>query len=94
MKFNKKAIFWKLLFVLRKDESLLYIEIDSLKKGNIFPKKKRVWRSFERISTPYYKFYDEENKKNNDLNDLRKKDKIINLWYEACLEFPLYDYEL
>ena len=50
--------------------------------------------SFESISSPYYKVYDEEIKKINDSNDLRKKDIITNLWYEACLEFPLYDYDL
>ena len=59
---------------LRNDENLLYIEIDNLKKGNIFSKKKIIWRSFERISSPYYKVYDEEIKKINDSNDLRKKD--------------------
>ena len=79
---------------LRNDENLLYIEIDNLKKGNIFSKKKRGMRSFESISSPYYKVYDEEIKKINDSNDLRKKDIITNLWYEACLEFPLYDFDL
>lgn len=48
------------------------------------------------MSTPYYKAYDEEIKKINDSNDLRQKEKIINLWYEACLEFPymimIYNY--
>lgn len=41
-KFNKKPTFWKLLAVLKKDENLLYIEVDNLKKGNIIAKKKRM----------------------------------------------------
>ena len=88
---RKKPIFWKLIAVLRNDENLIYIEIDNLKKGNIISKKKRGWRSFESISS---KVYDEEIKNINDSNDLRKKDKKTNLWYEACLEFLLYDYNL
>ena len=91
---RKKPIFWKLIAVLRNEENLLYIEIDNLKKGNIISKKKRGWRSFESISSQYYKVYDEEIKNINDSNDLRKKDKKTNLWYEACLEFLLYDYNL
>ena len=83
-----------MLAALRKDENLLYIENGNLKKGNSFSKKKRSWRAFESISSPYYKVYDEEIKKINDSNDLRKKDIITNLWYEACLEFPLYDFDL
>ena len=64
-------------------------------KNNIFSKKKRGMLSFESISSPYYKVYDFEGiKKINDSNDLRKKDIITNLWYGACLEFPLYDYDL
>ena len=82
-----------MLAVLRNNENLLYIEI-IIKKGNIFSKKKRGMLSFESISSPYYKVYDEEIKKINDSNDLRKKDIITNLWYGACLEFPLYDYDL
>ena len=57
-KFNKKPTFWKLLAVLRNEENL-----DNLKKGNIISKKKRGWRSFESISSPYYKVYDEKSKK-------------------------------
>ena len=83
-----------MLAVLGDNENLLYIEI-IIKKGNIFSKKKRGMLSFESISSPYYKVYDFEGiKKINDSNDLRKKDIITNLWYGACLEFPLYDYDL
>ena len=83
-----------MIAVLRNEENLLYIEI-IIKKGNIFSKKKRGMLSFESISSPYYKVYDFEGiKKINDSNDLRKNDKITNLLNEACLEFPLYDYDL
>ena len=77
----------KLFAVLRNEENLLYIEIDNSKKGNIFSKKKIIWRSFERISSPYYKVYDEEIKKINDSNDLRKKDKYnksVNVLNSLC----------
>ena len=76
-----------MLAALRKDENLLYIENGNLKKGNLFSKKKRSWRAFESISSPYYKVYDEEIKKINDSNDLRKKDKYnksVNVLNSLC----------
>ena len=73
-----------MIAVLRNYENLIYIEINNLKKSNLL----KVYL------VPYYKVYDEEIKKINDSNDLRKKDIITNLWYGACLEFPLYDYDL
>ena len=78
-KFNKKLSFWKLLAVLINEENLLYIEIDNWKKGNIISKKKRWIRTFETITSPYYKKYEEEIQKINESNDLRKKEKIISM---------------
>ena len=44
------------------------------------------------MTKKYYDIYDEEISKINDSNLESKKEKILNIWYKALLEFPLYDY--
>ena len=94
-KFNKKPSIWKLFAELINDENLLYIKIDNIKKNIGFDKqKKRGIKSFKDVAIPYYNKYDEEIKKISDSNAPNKREKIINVWYQACLEFPLYDEDL
>ena len=64
-KFNIHEWNYYKIYDHRTNNACEYIEIDNLKKGNIIYKKKRGWRSFESISIPYYKVYDEEIKKIN-----------------------------
>ena len=94
-KFNKKPSIWKLFAGLINDENLLYIKIDNIKKNiGSERKKKRGIKSFKDTAIPYYNKYDEEIKKISESDDLNKREKIINVWYQACLEFPLYDLDL
>ena len=73
----------------------MYIKIDNIKKNiGSGKKKKRRLKSFKELATPYYNKYDEEIKRISDSNDLDKREKIINVWYQASLEFPLYDLDL
>ena len=44
------------------------------------------------MTKKYYDIYDSEISKINDSNLESKKEKILNIWYKALLEFPLYDY--
>ena len=57
---------------------IYYILKKIIKKTIIKFPKKEIGYFFESISSPYYKVYDEEIKKINDSNDLRKKEKITN----------------
>ena len=91
-KFNKKPSIWKLLAELINDENFLYIKIDNIKKDiGSGRKKKRGFKSFKELATPYYNKYDEEIKSISDSNDLNKREKIINVCYQASLKFPFYD---
>ena len=91
-KFNSKPSIWKFINVIRNEENSLLIEINNIKNGVNFKKKKRGIPSFEYMTKKYYDIYDEEISKIIDSNLESKKDKILNIWYKALLEFPLYDY--
>ena len=93
-KFSKKTTFWKFLNEIRNEENNLLIEVNSMKNGNFFRKKKRGIPTFEHVTKKYYQFYDEEINKINSSNIASKRDKIIKIWYKVLLEFPLYDYNM
>ena len=44
------------------------------------------------MTKKYYDIYEEVIIKINASNSDSKKEKILNIWYKALLEFPLYDY--
>ena len=54
-------------------------------------RKKRIAKLKDFIK-PYYNSYDEAINKINNSNNNNKHMKLVNLWYEAALELPLYDY--
>ena len=66
------------------------MELDNIKKG-IIKKKKRGIKSFEKATKKYYDSYDIkiQNIINSECNN--KDEEITMLWYDACLELPLYD---
>lgn len=71
-----------------------------------FNKKATIWKHFAELinvehflyikidTTPHYTKYDEEIKRISDSNDLDKREKTIDIWNQASLEFPLYDIDL
>ena len=59
-KFSKKPTFWKFLNEIRNEENNLLIEVNSMKNGNFFRKKKRGIPTFEHVTKKYYQFYDDE----------------------------------
>ena len=91
-KFNKKPSIWKLLSVLKDEENKLKLDIINLRNGNI--KKKRGIPSFEYITKKYYDKYQEKIASINNSNSNNKIKEIINVWYEAALELPLYEYSV
>ena len=91
-KFNKKPTIWKFMNEIRNEENNLLNEINSIKNGDWFKKKKRGIPSFERMTKKYYDTYDEEINKINLSNINLKRNEIVKLWYKALLEFPLYTY--
>ena len=76
-KFNSKPTIWKLINVIRNEENSLLIEINNIKNGVNFKKKKRGIPSFEYMTKKYYDIYDEEISKINDSNQESKKEKIF-----------------
>ena len=89
-KFSSKPTFWKFISILKQEEYNLNIELENIKNGNIKYKKRGV-KSFESVCKKYYDDYDLKisNILNSDSNN--KEDQIIMLWYNACLDFPLYN---
>ena len=88
-KFNSKPSIWKFISVLRDEENKLKLEIENLRNDEIVKKRKRI--DIKVIMKKYYDVYDERiNKINNDNID-NKHEELVNLWYEAALELPLYD---
>ena len=78
--------------MIRNEENSLLIEINNIKNGDNFKMKKRGTPSFEYVTKKYYDIYDEEICKINASNLDSKKDEILKIWYQALLEFPLYNY--
>ena len=89
-KFNSKPSIWKFISVIREEENNLEQEIENIRKG-LIKRKKRIAK-FKDFIKPYYNSYDEAINKINNSNINNKHMKLVNLWYEAALELPLYDY--
>ena len=66
------------------------MELDNIKKGEI-KKKKRGNISFENTTKKYYDSHDIKIKHiiNSECNN--KDEEIRLLWYDDCLDLPLYD---
>ena len=91
-KFNSKPSIWKFISVIREEENNLVQEINNIRQG-LVKRKKRIVK-FKDFIKKYYDNYDEDIKKIIDSNINNKQKKLINLWYEAALELPLYDYNV
>ena len=89
-KFPSKQTFWKFISILKQEEYNLNIELENIKNGNIKYKKRGV-KSLKSVCKKYYDDYDLKisNILNSDSNN--KENQIIMLWYNACLDFPLYN---
>ena len=87
-KWNSNPTIWKFLNIIRNEEKNLRIEINNIKNDiNL----KLI--SYEKMTKKYYDCYDESIKKINDSNSNHKRKDIINVWHEAALELPIYDYK-
>ena len=92
-KFNSKPSIWKFISVIRGEEELLRLEINRVREGEIVGrKKKKGIISFEKQCLKYYDNIDNDIKKIKNSNSENKEDLILNIWYNALLDFPIYDY--
>lgn len=92
-KFNTKPTIWKLISVLKQEEYNLTLDLENIKKG-ILKKKKRGIKSFVATYKKYYDTLDQKINliKNSDSDE--KTEAITNIWYDACLDLPLYEENL
>ena len=78
--------------VLINEEDNLKLEIINLRNGNI-KKKKRIYnKNYEALTKSYYQKYDEKIKSFNSSNNNIKNKKIVEIWYDVCLELPINEY--
>ena len=65
------------------------MELDSIKNGN--KKEKKYIKSFENTTKKYYDSYDIKIQDIHNSESNNKDEEKIMVWYDSCLEFPLYD---
>ena len=85
----------KFISVIKTEEYNLELEIENIKNGVfLLKRKKRGIKSFELTMKKYYDVIDDKIKKINESHSLIKHQYIVNVWYEAALVLPLYDYNV
>ena len=94
-KFTNKPTIWKFISVIKTEENILELEIENIKNGeSLIKRKKRGVKNFELTMKKYYDAYDEKIRKINNSMSLTKHSDLVNVWYDAALVLPLYDYNI
>ena len=90
--FNSKPTIWKFISIIRDEEEELRLKIVSIREGEFNLRKKKCY-SFKQICLKSYDTISKniEDVNNSDIGDDNKKEKILNIWYDALLDFPIYD---
>ena len=91
--FNSKPTIWKFISIIREEEEELRLKIFSIREGEFNLRKKKFY-SFKQICLKSYDTISKniEEVNNSDIGDDIKKEKILNIWYDALLDFPIYDF--
>ena len=90
--FNSKPTIWKFISIIRDEEEELRLKIVSIREGEFNLRKKKFY-SFKQICLKSYDIISKkiEDVNNSDIGDDIKKEKKLNIWYDALLDFPIYD---
>lgn len=91
--YNSKPTIWKFISIIREEEEEIRLKIFNIREGEFNLRKKKFY-SFKQICLKSYDTISKniEEVNNSDIGDDIKKEKILNIWYDALLDFPIYDF--